>query len=713
MNEVLSPALLSRDQEMLDRVASLLRAGRRGFSVLVCPERLWGDATRYLAERSGRDIAEPREIRTGDEMVGALTRIEGKAPSEVESIAIADGGAEVATALNWHRDKMRKGAHLLVWVRSEEGLSMLVRQAPDAYSYRDHTIGVSGTVEPTEGWAGEEPLDVRTARLLFELPRAPEERAQAAVELSGALMLRGEYEESARVAAEGLESIPAAGFGEERYRDIRIALLQQSAKGASLTGRAVELVRICRRGAHECDASERERAHQRLWFEMMLANALPLPGNKPFVEGLVREGSSSPNLAVQRDALLIAIHDSGGRGHLRRALRACESLLRIPNVTLNSRALDLALCAAQSAFSGRLDQAGAHMSAADAAFVRAGHDSPPTASGWAALWLNRAEIAAAQRCLATTDDAGISAPGLTMVLEWFRTDGSVTSGLQVLARQITDWLAGDRSQYVQRACASVCGLLGGRRFPRVDRGAIDLALEVIDAAGRALIERAGEDPPWYRVLFPAYRASLLSLYGDRHEEAIRAASESIALARSLWVDALPTSTQRLVRCLAQAGRWATMEPAVRMALDAAREADDLLASSSVQAMNLVRLVKTGAPRATVESALGAVRQTFSEMDAPRVEAETWLDIEPFLPATSTFPDAVEIADRAHDLFFDMPMPEMAARCMEWLGDIHAARGESARAESCYRMCLGTLERYSLRPRQPLVEEKLSSVLRKG
>jgi hypothetical protein len=204
-------------------------------------------------------------------------------------------------------------------------------------------------------------------------------------------------------------------------------------------------------------------------------------------------------------------------------------------------------------------------------------------------------------------------------------------------------------------------------------------------------------------------ARVLALLPARQEEALSEATAAVALARSLWEQALPVNTRTLVQCLARAGRWSDMAPAIQDALQCARDDDHLLVEATVQAYDLVRLLRLSAPAGAVTSAFDALKKTFAEMDAPRVEGETWLEIAPHFPPLATHPDALRIADRAHALFLEMPMPEPAARCMEWLGDIHAARGETGRAADCYRMSLGTLERHGFLLRKPLVEQKLRAL----
>ena len=709
MTDAGGPQLLSHDKEMLDRVASPLREGRRGFSVLVCPPELWAAATGYLRERSGKEIPEPHLIQSGEEMVGFLARIQAKPPSEVASFAVEESNVAVLTALNWNREKVRRGGHVLAWLASAGGLQAFIRYAPDAYSFRDYTLALHGEAEPDQGWAGEEPPDVKTARLLFELPRPPEERAEAALELARALRRRGRIDEVARVAAEGLALIPDGQSEQTRQRDTRIGLLEAAAAAAVTASRTLDAFRLCREGMELC-AARPEDAARLLWFELNAVHSGPVACRCAVVDQAASSIDRVADAMTRSLLLRHAAHDAAARGRFPAAAQYLGSALSTPSMDLYQKAGFLHQRARAHRWAGRFELARTDIEEANDAYLRAGYSVLPTIAEQAALLVDRAEIAAAAKLSASLSDRAGLHPGLQEVLVWYRTGGDVRAVVAACADQIRAAMRVFADKPAERGCLFLGAFLGGPRVVRSSESDIACALDVVDATGNALIARAAEDPPWYRVIFPAHRARILSLPGSRHDEAIAAASEAVALSRSLWKDALCFSTRVLVQCLARAGRFAAMGPPVQEALEAAREADHLRELSTIQAHDLVRLLRIGAPRASVDSALSALRHTFAEMQAPRVEAETWLEIEPFLPRTATFPDAVEIADRAHDLFLEMPMPEMAARCMEWLGDIYAARGERGQAERCYRMCLGTLNRYELFPRKPLVQEKLAAVL---
>jgi tetratricopeptide (TPR) repeat protein len=713
MSEPAPLPLLARDTEQLDRAAMQLRDGRRGFSILVCPHELWPAATRHLAEKSGKEVPEPHLVLSGDEAVRLLIGVAEKPPSEVASLAIDGTNIEVLSAVNWHREKLRRGAHVLVWVGSAEDLGAFVEHAPDAYSFRDYTLVVHGEEEPSRGWEGEEPVDIKTARLLFELPRQAEEQAEAAAELAKALRLRGRHDEAADVAARGLTLIPATEYTEYRHTDARIRLYESLAHGLATAGRVSEAFRAYRHGMLEC-GTRADAARKRLYFELRAAERSPLGPGREMVTRALQEMDSYVQLGLAGPLRAQAAIDACRRGRFSAALQHWNFNLAIPGVLPMNRVSALLQRARLHRRTGRLENAEDDRKAAENTALRAGIPRTVEISLRVDLLIDRAELSAAERFAASIPDRALLDPSATNALMWNKTGGDMGSVMSAIAQRIQERLAVKIDLEVFEECCALVTLLEEIRHDfSISSGCLSRALEIVETAGGTLIKIAGDDPPWYRVLVPGLRARLLSLLDSRHDEAARAAAEALSLSLSLWKQALPLTTRTLVQCLARAGRWSGMEPAVRMALDAAREADHLIELATVRAYDLARFVHTGATRDTLEQALSALRSTFAEMDAPRVEADTWLQIAPFLPPTTAFPDPMEIADRAHGLYLDMPMPEPAARCMEWLGDIHAARGERARAEGCYRMSLGTVDRYDLSYHRPRLTQKLAAVTSSG
>ncbi|MBK8258130.1 MAG: hypothetical protein IPK82_36375 [Polyangiaceae bacterium] len=237
---------------------------------------------------------------------------------------------------------------------------------------------------------------------------------------------------------------------------------------------------------------------------------------------------------------------------------------------------------------------------------------------------------------------------------------------------------------------------------------LQAALEVIENASTGLTNLAGGNPPWYDVLCPALTAELLSL-SHRHDEALALCERAAHLAQTLWKEALPRILRIGVVCLADADRWDQMEPFLDNAERAAKEEEYLAELATIQAFRVAYCAQRHAPEKVMNSALEALNATFLEMNAPRVEGETWLTIQPYLPLNLALPDLPTVVDQLLSQFLDMPMPEPASRCYEWLGDIHAARGDIAQAESCFRLALGIFTRHGLRLRMPLVESKLQAL----
>ncbi len=717
MTESAAPSLLARDREQLDRVVRAIRDERRGFFVIVCAPELRPTAIRYLAETSGKGIPEPSPVSGHDEMVERMVSLDGKPAGSVEEFRIDASDVDVFTALNWHREKLRRAGQVLLWLDSVEGLEELQRHAPDAYSFREGVLVLAGEGGAVEGPgdAGEPP-DVLTARLLFDLPRPPEVRAEAALELAKALGARGHLDQDVAVVNDGLGLIPGDRHAGARERRTRARLYEELASAAKTLGRTIDAFRACRAGIRELDPDLARRwPRWRMRLELRASSASCLTADA----ALLKEGLESIETETDpKKAMSIrqwTAESATSRGRFQAALQQRAQGLAVPGILLIEKGYTLLGRSRDLREMGKFRQVEADLQAAEDAFARGGIPRVTLDVHRAAFLRDRGELSSAALVLmrSTESDrpgrAGISRRTYLAGTMRHHT-GDVAGAIDTFVSDIEAAAADVRDEHVYYACKYLLRVLE----QITDAGAateqdLGRALERVEPAYRGLVEYAGENPPWYAVLFPGFRASILSLCASRRAEAITTATEAISLARSLWPQALPLSTRILVQCLARAARWPDMEPAVADALQCAREADHLRELATVQAYDLVRLLHLAAPRPALEKALADLKSTFSEMGAPRVEGETWLEIAPFFPPLAAFPDPLEIADRAHGLFLDMPMPELAARCLEWLGDVYVVRGAPAEASSCYRMSLGTLQRYGLLLRKPLVEKKLAAL----
>lgn len=716
MSEEAGPSLFIEDQEQLDLAAMSIREGRRGLSFLVGPREIWPVATRYLAAKSGKGISEPRSIDTGEEMSRAMVSAEGKPSSEVESLAIATANIDVLRTLNWQREKLRRGAHVLLWAESVEGLSDIAERAPDAYSLRDRTIVFRPpTPDAPPQWdATEEPPDLRTARLLFELPRSPEERAEAAIELSRSLFHRGRMCEAISVA----ETVRTLLSPEQPWQARNNYLRAQAALclywAHRYSGHAIDAYRSALYGEAESLQTEDLVTH-RLFFALHKEECSPLGVPFLLVEGAIRSSEVQRDPVALRYLLSMVAQAAALVGQFPRA-RVVYDTLKQTLSSLQGKAMCLEESASAEQQRGAFERAEADLRSARDANLRAGLSPHWVSVRQIDLLRSRGEVAEASRLARAVGDPSTLGVAHIIAGQFGDVDGMLDGMVALLRRH----MAAGEDQFAFSHCHGVWRVLLLGTDPTgegpVRSQAIERALGIIDEVASELTGEAALNPPWYAVLFTALRADLLSIMSNEHrpgaQAAIEAAREAVILARAHWRQAIPTCTMTLLRCLANDARWSEMGSPLREALEAAEETGNLRETALLRAFDLVRLLHLAAPRDDIERAHTSLRRTFTEIDGPRVEGETWLEVAPFFPPTATFPDPVEIAEHVHDLFLDMPMPGEAARSMEWLGDIHAARGESAPAETCYRLCLGTLERHGLLLRKPIVDRKLAALPRR-
>ncbi len=228
----------------------------------------------------------------------------------------------------------------------------------------------------------------------------------------------------------------------------------------------------------------------------------------------------------------------------------------------------------------------------------------------------------------------------------------------------------------------------------------------LDVAEDVALSIARDDPPWYTILFPALRAEVLSLRPDRLPEAVTLTAAALARARALWRDAAPMHARMLVAHLVRAGRLDEALAALALAEPEAEAQRHLRELARLRAHAVAVLTLTGAPPAAIDAKLTALRATLDETGAPRIAADTLLELGQLLPPTSSHPDPLALLDEAAALFADMPIPAQEARCLEGMGDVLAARGDPA-ARSRYLEAKGTCTRFGLGLRVPLLDAKLA------
>lgn len=460
MTESAAPLLLARDREQLDRVVRSIRDERRGFFVIVCAPELRPAAVRYLAETSGKGIAEPGLVSGHDEMVERMGVLDGKPAGSVEGFRIDAADVDVFTALNWHREKVRRAGQVILWLDSVEGLEELQRHAPDAYSFREGVLVLAGEGVPNTEWEAEEPPDVKTARLLYELPRPPEERAEAAVELAALLHARERVNEPLAVISEGLGLIPGAQYATQTHRMTRARLLEVLGLIANSRGCRIDAFRAYQRALQELGSDLSSRG-ARFHVSLALASSAlsPLGANaailKESVEWLATETDPAAVFLVHHWVADSARH----RGAFELAVAHHTLGLATPGVRSADKVHTLLMRCDTLREMGRFREADEDVSAADAASLRAGIARAWAQTYRAGLLRDKGEVAAAasiaQHVAESPESAAMAPPWCNFfAVRWGLTPGPCTPLRSSFANRSPISAIGWRSMLAAGCCVS-------------------------------------------------------------------------------------------------------------------------------------------------------------------------------------------------------------------------------------------------------------------
>lgn len=692
--------LLVRDRQNLDRVAKHLKRDDHAFFCVVCAPSLVHLTIEYLRDKSGKDVPLPVHVAKQDAMLALLGQLEAAPASAVFSVHLAAADVDAWTALNWNREKLLRGGRLLLFVDSIDDVAAFHQHAPDAYSFRESVFAIEGAPAgaPDANADQGEPFDVRTARMLYELKKRPEERAEAAFRWVKALYERRRIEEAAKVAEEALALIPRKNFHELSHRRMRIVLYDVLEMVQYATGQTVDCFRTCQRGLRDIGVDlVKTMTSLKLNFELH-ASESPLGVDRDIRRWSIKE---LPGKTIQNNVRRTLASSESARGQFRAAHGRYDEVLSADN-PITVRAEVYSSRARMHSARGHFRRAHQELREADMCALRAGANRKFGRFTETRLLVAEGELDAARSLAASHDDGPRHLATITA------QSGDISSALDHFDTALTQHVDKQQDSDVFWTCVNLHSCLA--KVPALSRKDLDRAFALVESAAQKLIDLANHHPVWYDVLVPGLRAQMLSLYDDRHDDAVAAAKRAVFQARSSWPQALARSLRIHGDCLARAGRWKEMGAVLLDGMKAARDDDDLIELATLQAYDLALFVRKKASQNFIDTARRVLEETFAEMDAPRVEGETWLGIAPYLPLEGGPLDVLAIAEHIHDLFTEMPMPEQASRAMEWLGDAHAARGDTKKAEGAYRMALAPLVRHGFGLRTDLIREKLGRVV---
>ncbi len=700
MNPPIPQVLLVRDRYYLDRVAKHLKNDRRVFFGMVCSPELVGLTVEYLRVQSGKDVPVPKRVTDPDEMLEILWNINTAPSSEVVAVNIAGTDVPVWTAFNFHREKLLRGARLLLFLDTIDDLLAFQCHAPDAYSFRETVFMVEGAPEGTPETMEEadEPFDIRTARLLYELKKKPLDKAEAAIMLVRALHERGRKEDVIRTAREALAFIPTNQFTSGDSRRIRVTLYDFLSTNYQHQGQVIASFQVCQRGLDDVK-------YVSGMDSLRLNLELDLHSGPLGVDRHVRQWDLKdlPEDNIKRNVCQSLGWGALSRGRIKDALQFQEEVYQSSKaswIRAGARADSARIFTQQ----GRFRLAKKNIREADELFFRAKHNTTSTRLTELGLLIAEGELYAAET-IATSQEGGSA-----ILADIAAYRGDMSRALTEYANALTVHIAKARDKDIFDTCKVVARVVKvAYAAHALSPAHLENAWQLVESAGQWLMKTANHNPVWYDVLVPSLQAQVLILFDDRQKQALEAAELAVSLARSQWTQALARSLRIQVQCFAHVGLWKEMKQVIIDGMQAARAEDDLIEWAMLQAYDLARLVRKNANQEQIDTAKRVLCETFAEMSAPRVEGDICLEIAPYLPLDTKSLNLLEIGDHVYDLFTEMPMPACASRTMEWLGDIYATRGNLHEAKNAYLMALKPLIAHGFELRRPVVQNKLDGL----
>lgn len=714
-----APRLLKRDEEELDRAAIIIRDGRPAFLIFVCPGHLQGAALGHLRVKvEQRGIPEPLRLSDGEHVLWVLSDAAGSPSPSVRSIAVSGDTRAVFRALNWHREKLRRGIPVLLWLSDLDELRELREIAPDAYSFRDSMVVLRGDLGlPPIAPTGES-IELLLARSRWESAEAPEDKGNAAFSYVYSLVGAGRINDAELVLDHALSAVPGRNSADDQIRILRARMCAQRAEIGLAREAYVEAFRAAIDGAAELRTGAWEQAlDEKLMLRLMLIGPESIGASRIEHAIIDAELTGADPHVIDRQLDMVRIYRVR-QGRIKDATQIGSKIASIPGRLERWQAIDVLRRASTLSAAG-------HLIAAEEEERRGIEKLVKMWSGAALIGFNlafllrlRGELECARRLLEhvsalagneRTLEARIPHLNGLLLLD----AGDIRGALADLRRAFhrSAELMSDGGHY--DACDTyVWAIRQMKGAARLDEDVFAAAVDELDAAENVSLAMAGSSGlPWYAVLFPGLRSQLLAMSDDRLPEAIHLAGVAAERARVDCVEVAPKYARVHLENLIRARRFESAIAALPAAEAEASEQGNLRELSTIQALAVVAMLRwpAGSSPKAAEEKHAALRETMDATGAPRIVAEALLELACNLPAESTSPDPVALLDEAHALFIEMPMPGNEARCLEAMGDVLLARGRPDEAKRRYLTARRRLEHYGLGLRLPLLNKKLSAL----
>lgn len=554
--------------------------------------------------------------------------------------------------------------------------------------------------QTTEGNATR-PLE--TARDRYEAASTPAARARAAARLAHEMLMHDQAEDAAIALVEETEE---ALTPVEMTVEVRRALAKvHEVHAQSLIGtRTVEARRhvetgLALLGEEQGPEVDHERAW--LWMEACEPQGIDAAAVAALQEIAARTALKPPVLVWIgiRAAELCKL-----RGDLARAVQKLDEAAAVTSLDRNSERVILDARGRAARLAGRLDEAETHHRAANAVFRTIASGPAPGELELAICAQLRADRAAAlERAHALFADPHLGPPARRVSLECDLEQGRVASALVGLRSMVEEAIAARHDKPLHDQARAYVGALAlASEAGALAEGDVRMADAILGSAEAVAGAMAGDDRPWYRVLFPAMHGEALALSEALADQGVVTMRGAYRRAMNEWPDAAPRVGRALVSALlsigAKRGTPTEIDEALAVTdelLPVARSQRDLRSAAPLLAARVAGLARKGKNESAIRAEMKAFRDLLAESGAPRIAAEALLDLGRWLPARSAVPDPVALLDEAATLFARMPIPARQARCIEAAGDVLAARGGAAAADARYAEAEGLLARHDL------------------
>lgn len=714
MMEVVTPRLLVREEQELDVIADAIRGGRRIVAFLVCPWHLRAAVVSYLSERGAREVPLPTWAGSAERMLSLLSDAAHAETGEVRCVGLNPDIEPSVQVLNWHREKLRRGASMLIWIPDLAGLRVVRRLAPDAFSFRDTLVAIEGERSLGVIPADLEHADVRLARARYEAARSHHDRLQATVALAAELAARGGVAESLELADRALAAAEEREPMREEETTLMAALQLTSALALTRDGRGAAAWKRIQHGLIMLrDLSSLDARSLRF----RLVSAAPSPLGKP--HRMLRDAAGAHNASLLEDGdwiLFTGLSQSLTERGAARESSLMQGLmtLRPPGRLPDSSGVLLQLRSLLALRRGRLGEVESELRRAQSLAVTKVTGNDHLLQLLAEVLALMGEIAPARELLAELSQpreptnafaSGKAACHLDALLV---DSGEVEDGLAGLQSLSQYGIATGRDQIIYRASSTLTAcVLAANDAGRLGRAEIESAVVALQESQSAAIALSGDDPPWYQALYPVLRGQILFVSPEGRIEAIESTRSALALCEGAYSDAAPMTARTLATHLVNAGRFEEAMSVIERAIPKLREELFLEDLARAQALTLVCLAVRSASRSELAIASSSLRATFNQMGAPRITADVLLDLALLLPPELHHPDPFSLLEEAHDLFSEMRIVAKEARCFEAIGDVLSARGDLLGARGRHQTAKEILERSGLLLRVPLLEKKLA------